>query len=150
MNVLIVFWLSEGLKIRHSARVAHIQPSTLNIRPNTQHSTLNTHQYVLNDKCYRVGSENEGVYGANADVWSLGVTVGEMLTGFLPYDDLSNPFAVMFKLAREPDYTLSSISQSLRASSPYARCFVEQCLVRSPSVRPSSSQMAQHPFLVDL
>jgi serine/threonine protein kinase len=149
MNACLDFFLlAKGLKTKYSALVA--RHSTLYTQHSTQHSTLNTHQYVLNDKRYRVGSENEGIYGANADVWSLGVTVGEMLTGYLPYDDLSNPFAVMFKLSREPDYTLSSISQSLKASSPYARCFVEQCLVRSPSARPSSAQMAQHPFLVDL
>lgn len=49
---------------------------------------------------YRGGEDNEGFYGTNVDVWSLGVTVGEMLTGFVPHNDLSNHFAVMFKIAK--------------------------------------------------
>jgi serine/threonine protein kinase len=140
MDTLICSWLVKGIKTKQSALCAR----TLD----TQHSTPNAKTlYAI--RC-RGGSENEGVYGANADVWSLGVTVGEMLTGYVPYDDLSNPFAVMFRIAKEPNYTLSSISQSLKGSSPHARCFVEQCLERRPSTRPSSAQMAKHAFLVDL
>ena len=64
------------------------------------------------------------VYGFKVDVWSLGCTVLELLTGKSPYDDATNVFAVMFRLSFQkspPD-----IPEDL---DPLAKDFVSQCLL---------------------
>jgi len=52
-------------------------------------------------------------YSYNIDVWSLGMTVLEMLTARMPYTDFTNVFAVMFQISRlkEPPAIPESFSQ---------------------------------------
>lgn len=81
-------------------------------------------------------------YGRKTDVWSLGCTVVEMLTGQPPWHQLEC-FAAIFKIvtSTESGYELPE------GTSENAKDFLKQCFQRSVSLRPTSSQLTDHPFI---
>ena len=86
----------------------------------------------------------ESGHGVQADIWSLGCTVLQMLTGDPPWKDLNaiSPFYLLQKIALSdiiPSFP-ESISQSLKM-------FLEQCFIREPSKRPNASQLLRSGFL---
>ncbi|XP_031493169.1 mitogen-activated protein kinase kinase kinase 1-like [Nymphaea colorata] len=79
-------------------------------------------------------------YGLSADIWSLGCTVLEMLTGQVPYANL------------EPTAALFTIGQGKPPSIPFrlskdARDFIKQCLQVNPDSRPSAADLLDHSFV---
>ncbi|KAK7385244.1 hypothetical protein VNO78_30958 [Psophocarpus tetragonolobus] len=79
-------------------------------------------------------------YGLPADIWSLGCTVLEMLTGQLPYSDFECMQA-LFRIGRgEPPVVPDSLSKD-------ARDFILQCLKVNPDERPSAAQLLNHTFV---
>nr|XP_011461848.1 PREDICTED: mitogen-activated protein kinase kinase kinase 1-like [Fragaria vesca subsp. vesca]XP_011461849.1 PREDICTED: mitogen-activated protein kinase kinase kinase 1-like [Fragaria vesca subsp. vesca]XP_011461850.1 PREDICTED: mitogen-activated protein kinase kinase kinase 1-like [Fragaria vesca subsp. vesca] len=79
-------------------------------------------------------------YGLPADIWSLGCTVLEMLTGKVPYHNLEWMQA-LWKISKGtpplvPDY-LSSEAQH----------FIHLCLKVKPDDRPTAAQLLKHPFV---
>ncbi|KAG7552847.1 Winged helix DNA-binding domain superfamily [Arabidopsis thaliana x Arabidopsis arenosa] len=82
---------------------------------------------------------NDG-YGSPADIWSLGCTVLEMLTGQIPYSSL-DPVAALFKIARG---TLPEIPDTLSLD---ARHFILKCLKVNPEERPTAAELLNHPFV---
>jgi serine/threonine protein kinase len=61
--------------------------------------------------------------GRRADVWSLGCTVLEMLTGQHPWPDLDNRWAAMFAIARSAEGPPRPAGISATALD-----FLDQCL----------------------
>ncbi|KAI3805120.1 hypothetical protein L1987_27191 [Smallanthus sonchifolius] len=88
---------------------------------------------VVNNK------KNKG-YGPAADIWSLGCTVLEMLTGQVPYSHLEG----MQALFRIGNGELPSIPKTL---SEEARDFILKCLQVNPNDRPTAAQLLNHPFM---
>ncbi|XP_020234894.1 mitogen-activated protein kinase kinase kinase 1 [Cajanus cajan] len=79
-------------------------------------------------------------YGLPADIWSLGCTVLEMLTGQIPYYHLECMQA-LFRIGRgEPPPVPDSLSKD-------ARDFILQCLKVNPDDRPSAAQLLNHTFV---
>ncbi|XP_017246766.1 uncharacterized protein LOC108218363 [Daucus carota subsp. sativus] len=79
-------------------------------------------------------------YGLAADIWSLGCTVLEILTGQHPYYPLDAMQAV-YRIGncippRVPEYI-----------SIEARDFILKCLQVNPSSRPTAAQLLNHPFV---
>ncbi|RZB69357.1 Mitogen-activated protein kinase kinase kinase 1 isoform C [Glycine soja] len=86
-----------------------------------------------------VNGKNTG-YGLPADIWSLGCTVLEMLTGENPYSPLESMQA-LFRIGRgEPPHVPDSLSRD-------ARDFILQCLKVDPDERPSAAQLLNHTFV---
>lgn len=86
-----------------------------------------------------VKAKNHG-YGLPADIWSLGCTVLEMLTGQVPYSPLEWMQA-LFRIGRgEPPPLPDSLSRD-------ASDFILQCLRVNPDDRPTSAQLLDHPFV---
>ncbi|KMZ74116.1 hypothetical protein ZOSMA_135G00450 [Zostera marina] len=79
-------------------------------------------------------------YGTPADIWSLGCTVFEMLTGKPPYSDLEWTSA-LFKIGRGER---PAIPEDLSTD---ARDFINQCVQVKPTDRPSSKELLGHPFV---
>ena len=73
-------------------------------------------------------------YGLNADIWSVGCTVVEMLTGYPPWPKLSNNVTVI-KVSRGeyPIYDLGLANQCCEAEE-----FLRQCFQMDPSKRSSA------------
>ncbi|KAF3320617.1 Mitogen-activated protein kinase kinase kinase 1 [Carex littledalei] len=79
-------------------------------------------------------------HGPPADIWSLGCTVLEMLTGNLPYPEIEWMQA-MFKIGRgERPPIPSTLSDD-------ARDFIDKCVQVKPQNRPSANALLQHPFV---
>ncbi|KAE9603904.1 hypothetical protein Lal_00001861 [Lupinus albus] len=79
-------------------------------------------------------------YGLPADMWSLGCTVLEMLTGQIPYFELECMQA-LFRIGKgEQPPIPDSLSRD-------AHDFITQCLQVNPDERPSAAQLLNHPFV---
>ncbi|XP_030529542.1 mitogen-activated protein kinase kinase kinase 1-like [Rhodamnia argentea] len=86
-----------------------------------------------------VKAKNHG-YGLPADIWSLGCTVLEMLTGLVPYSPLEWMQA-LFRIGRgEPPPLPDSLSRD-------ASDFILECLQVNPNDRPTAAQLLDHPFV---
>jgi hypothetical protein len=80
-----------------------------------------------------------------ADVWSLGCTVVEMLTGNLPYAEFENPMTAMYHIASGKTPPLDKNSVSAAATD-----FVETCCNVDPDKRPSVKELLCHDFVKDI
>ncbi|CAM9943217.1 unnamed protein product [Ectocarpus sp. 4 AP-2014] len=79
-----------------------------------------------------------------ADVWSLGATVLEMLTGSPPWDNIG-PLAAMFKISCTRD--LPEIPENV---SPRVQDLLRQCFSRDPSLRPTASELLRHAVVAEV
>ncbi|XP_054797772.1 mitogen-activated protein kinase kinase kinase 1-like [Prosopis cineraria] len=86
-----------------------------------------------------VKGKNQG-YGLPADIWSLGCTVLEMLTGQIPYSHLECMQA-LFRIGKgERPLVPDSLSRD-------AQDFILQCLQVNPDDRPTAAQLLNHQFV---
>ncbi|KAI7903154.1 kinase-like domain-containing protein [Cokeromyces recurvatus] len=79
-------------------------------------------------------------YSAKVDVWSLGCTVLEMITGQHPWTELTT-LAALYQIGLHnapdiPDYISNE-----------AKEFLQLCLKIKPEDRPTASELLQHPFV---
>ncbi|WVY91316.1 hypothetical protein V8G54_036830 [Vigna mungo] len=76
------------------------------------------------------------------DIWSLGCTIIEMLTGKPPWSEAEGASAMFKALQESPPIpeTLSSVGKD----------FLQKCFQRDPADRPSSSTLLKHAFVQNL
>ncbi|XP_062235123.1 TRAF2 and NCK interacting kinase b isoform X6 [Platichthys flesus] len=86
----------------------------------------------------------DATYDFKSDLWSLGITAVEMAEGAPPLCDM-HPMRALFLIPRNPAPRLKSKKWSKKFQS-----FIEGCLVKSHSQRPSTEQLLKHPFIRDL
>ena len=77
-----------------------------------------------------------------ADVWSLGCTVVEMVSGNLPYSYYDNPMTAMYHIASNeiPSFRDLPVSSALTA-------FVIACCASDPTCRPTAQELMQFEFV---
>ncbi|KAL1508068.1 hypothetical protein AB1Y20_007664 [Prymnesium parvum] len=82
-------------------------------------------------------------HGKEADIWSLGCTIIEMLSGKPPWSHLTSQVAALFHIAsaKAPPVLPPGLS-------PAAADMILWCMRREPSERPTSSQLTAHAFVV--
>ncbi|KAF2294022.1 hypothetical protein GH714_006706 [Hevea brasiliensis] len=81
-------------------------------------------------------------YGFQADIWSVGCTVLEMLTRKPPYSDLGlEKGGLIYRIGKGH---LPSLPDSLSDDS---RDFIQQCLKVNPKDRPTAAELLEHPFV---
>jgi len=83
-------------------------------------------------------------YGRTADIWSLGCTIIEMLTGRPPFSQFTEATAAMFYIAT----TEESIPLP-EAISDDAKDFLQLCFLRDHIQRPDASALLQHRFVAN-
>ncbi|OAD66853.1 hypothetical protein PHYBLDRAFT_118924 [Phycomyces blakesleeanus NRRL 1555(-)] len=83
---------------------------------------------------------NRAPYSAKIDIWSLGCTVIEMLTGSHPWLDL-NTLAALYSLGK---HQAPPIPKDI---SEHARDFLQQCFTINPVERPTAADLLVHPFV---
>ncbi|XP_058800902.1 serine/threonine-protein kinase Tao isoform X2 [Phymastichus coffea] len=85
---------------------------------------------------------DEGQYDGKVDVWSLGITCIELAERKPPYFNM-NAMSALYHIAQNERPTLNSAEWT-----DVFRYFVEVCLTKSPSERPTSGKLlSQHPFV---
>ncbi|KAI9280661.1 hypothetical protein BY458DRAFT_499972 [Sporodiniella umbellata] len=79
-------------------------------------------------------------YNAKVDIWSLGCTVIEMLTGNHPWLEL-NMLAALYNLGK---YQAPPIPEDFTED---ARDFLNRCFTINPEERPTAGQLLEHSFV---
>ncbi|CAI8590633.1 unnamed protein product [Vicia faba] len=80
--------------------------------------------------------------GFAADVWALGCTVLEMITGKMPWQGVSDPAAVLYRVGFSGD-----VPEIPNFVSEQGRDFLRKCLRRDPNERWSVVELLGHEFV---
>jgi len=84
---------------------------------------------------------DEGQYDGKVDVWSLGITCIELAERKPPYFNM-NAMSALYHIAQNDGPLLSSPNWS-----DIFRHFVESCLQKNPSDRPTAGRLLNHQFI---
>lgn len=75
-----------------------------------------------------------------SDIWSLGCTIVELLTGKPPYSDVGNSMTVLFRIVEDP-------LPPLPDTSPALQDFLRLCFIKDPAGRPSAALLFDHEWV---
>jgi serine/threonine protein kinase len=81
-------------------------------------------------------------YGLSADIWSVGATIIEILTGKPPFSDSPNVNAAMFRIA-----TMTEAPPLPTHISLQCKTFLGRCMRVEPTSRASASELLVDPFV---
>ncbi|GLI59656.1 hypothetical protein VaNZ11_001592 [Volvox africanus] len=84
-------------------------------------------------------------YDRRADIWSLGCTVIEMLSGTHPWPNLDNQLTAVHIIAKTEEGPPRPVNIS-----PEAARFLDRCLQFDPAKRPTTTELLQDPFVAPL
>lgn len=75
-----------------------------------------------------------------SDIWSLGCTIIELITGRPPYSDVPNSMTVLFRIVEDP-------MPPMPETSPELEDFLKLCFVKEPALRPTAAMLWEHEWV---
>lgn len=147
----------EGLHYLHQSDVVHCDLKAANIlTTKTGNVKLSDFGVSLNMRAVERQTNNVAgtpnwmapevieLKGASpkSDVWSLGCTVVELLTGRPPYAELGgNTMSVMYAIVEDENPPIPD------GLSPLLEDFLQQCFHKDPDMRPDAETLCEHAWL---
>ena len=107
----------------------------------TSETTVGTVPYLA-PECFR------GTYSAASDIWALGASVLQMVSGRIPWEELGSKTSIELMIALRnrsaPDHapSMSGIEMS-----DALRTFLNRCFEEDPAKRPSAEDLRKDPFI---
>ncbi|KPI84252.1 putative NPK1-related protein kinase [Leptomonas seymouri] len=89
-------------------------------------------------------SGDSGGYSYKADVWSVGCTVAEMLTGRPPWPCKTSAPAAIMMIASATGMPTEIPEEE---ATPGCLDFMRKCFIRDPTKRPTVQMLLQHPWI---
>jgi serine/threonine protein kinase len=86
-----------------------------------------------------------GGYGTKSDVWSIGCTIVEMVTGKPPWPECNSMWAAVYKIANSkglPTEIPKDLGEDMMD-------FLEKTFERDPAKRPSAEELLQHRWIAE-
>lgn len=158
---LVAFFISQvvlGLKYLHSQGVVHRDIKGANLLT-TKEGTVKLADFGVAMRLTEstksmsiVGTpywmapeivEQTGHCTTSCDIWSLGCTVIELLTGRPPYYDLE-PMSALYRIVQD-DYPPFPPNIS-----PELKDFLMKCFQKEPLIRQNAKDLLEHPWLVNI
>ncbi|KAJ3161776.1 hypothetical protein HDU86_006547 [Geranomyces michiganensis] len=147
----------RGLVYLHGKGVVHCDLKCANILT-TKDSNVKLSDFGVSKVLNAVGEDDGGIAGTPywmapeiielkgastaADIWSLGCTVIEMITGKPPYLDLKNPMTALFRIVEDDSPPLPP------DISPELSDFFSKCFQRDTSKRATAKELLSHEWIV--
>ncbi|UJR28590.1 hypothetical protein I4U23_009823 [Adineta vaga] len=161
-----LFWrqLVDGVRFLHRARIVHsdLKPENLIVLPNGQVRIIDLGisftlpRMVTSKRRIWAGTPDYSApemhksspglppkYGYKSDIWSLGILLHEMATGFRPLYALNSNYEKIHYLKHlHDDLPLDE------TASPSVQNMMRQCLRLLPKHRPTAEQLSLHHYVV--
>ncbi|EKM50459.1 uncharacterized protein PHACADRAFT_263766 [Phanerochaete carnosa HHB-10118-sp] len=146
----------EGLHYLHQSDVVHCDLKAANILT-TKNGNVKLSDFGVSLNLRAMEREMKDVAGTpnwmapevielkgastKSDIWSLGCTVIELLTGRPPYGEIANTMSVMFRIVEDDMPPLPDSSSGL------LKDFLRQCFHKDPGMRPNAEDLCEHEWL---
>lgn len=153
----IAFETLKGLAYLHGRNILHLDVKAANILA-TESGAVKLADFGVSEQLEKMQKTNIDYVGSplfmapevirrtgytdRADIWSLGITLIEMIDGRPPYTDIKS-MADLQKVLDRPPATLSKP----QSYSPEFNDFIAQCLVKDSTQRKNAMELLYHPFV---
>lgn len=153
----IAFETLKGLAYLHGRNILHLDVKAANILA-TESGAVKLADFGVSEQLEKMQKTSIDYVGSplfmapevirrtgytdRADIWSLGITLIEMIDGRPPYTDIKS-MADLQKVLDRPPATLSK-PQNYSAE---FNDFIAQCLVKDPAQRKNAMELLYHPFV---
>jgi serine/threonine protein kinase len=153
----VAFETLKGLAYLHGRNILHLDVKAANILA-TESGAVKLADFGVSEQLEKLNKTTIDYVGSplfmapevirrtgytdRADIWSLGITLIEMIDGRPPYTDIKS-MADLQKVLDRPPATLSKPQNY----SPEFNDFIAQCLVKDSTQRKNAMELLYHPFV---
>ncbi|XP_014215798.1 dual specificity mitogen-activated protein kinase kinase 4 [Copidosoma floridanum] len=94
----------------------------------------------------RIDPQRARGYDVRSDVWSLGITLMEVATGYFPYPKWNSVFEQLYQVVQGEPPRLSSVHNGFTFTMDFVN-FVNTCLIKEENQRPKYNKLLEHQFI---
>ncbi|XP_033213987.1 dual specificity mitogen-activated protein kinase kinase 4 isoform X2 [Belonocnema kinseyi] len=94
----------------------------------------------------RIDPQRARGYDVRSDVWSLGITLMEVATGYFPYPKWNSVFEQLYQVVQGDPPRLTPNENGNHFTMDFVN-FVNTCLLKEETQRPKYNKLLEHPFI---